>query len=209
MATKDDPHPAAGKQPNPPTERPRQRPSLGSPVIFVDQGGREYAGLIARVQDNDHADIAFFRPEADHDHNVPHSPKGPKPRHWHWPPMVALLVCLLVSGLLTGCGSSLGGLSRILFTGVSAADLDQKGIVEGACADLKSAPLGVAPEGVDVGAVIPVSLLGDPALRWLVFVGKELADECAGLELNSRIRFAGLPDEHGVIHVSTVSVDGR
>lgn len=120
-----------------------------------------------------------------------------------------IMIVFLAGMLLGGCAGGLGGLSRILFTGVSSADLDQKGIVEGACTDLKSAPLGVAPEGVDVGAVLPVSLLGDPALRWLVFVGHELAKECAGLELNSRIRFAGLPDEHGIIHVSDVDVDRR
>lgn len=123
--------------------------------------------------------------------------------------MSRILTALLAVSLLTGCGGSLGGLSRILFTGVSAADLDMKGIVEAECADLKSAPLGVVPEGVDVGGILPAALLGEEAPRWLLFLGAEMKKKCDDLELNSRIRFAGIPDEHGVIHVSDVDVDRR
>lgn len=118
---------------------------------------------------------------------------------------------ILLSTLITllGCGGSLGGLSRILFTGVSAADLDLKAVVEARCADLKSAPLGIVPEGVDVGGILPASLLGEDAPRWLLFLGAEMKKKCDDLELNSRIRFAGIPDQHGVIHVSDVDVDQR
>lgn len=122
---------------------------------------------------------------------------------------VRWLACALAAAiLLTGCGST--GVLKELFTRVTAADAQWQGVKVGDPVALTPLLLGgaagvsgqderlvglagllLATSGEDpVGVLMPVSLIGETTVRW-VLCDKQFVAKCKGIPLHAKVSVAG------------------
>lgn len=118
--------------------------------------------------------------------------------------MRRLLFCLMLLPVLCGCAS----LRALIPGGVTAADAEWSGIKSGptvsilASLDTRVAALGplltLTGQADPVGVLLPVTLVGETAPRW-VLCSDKLVVKCNAIPLNARVNFAGLPIGPGIL----------
>lgn len=119
--------------------------------------------------------------------------------------MRSRLFCLmLLPALFCGCAS----LRALIPGGVTAADAEWSGIKSGptvsivASLDPRIAALGplltLTGQADPVGVLLPVTLVGETAPRWVLCESKLVA-KCNAIPLNASVSFAGLPLGPGIL----------